>query len=108
MIHNNFDTTSLSVSFPFISSDLTDNKGVLYGINRHNNSLILFDRFNLENANMVVFAKSGSGKSECHPVILRRIKLEFVFLDQVVGKFTDVLWDRIVLVQKIERTRQCI
>ena len=62
-IHNNFDTASLSSTFPFISSDLSDNKGILYGINQHNNSLVLFDRFSLENANMVVFAKSGSGKS---------------------------------------------
>ncbi len=63
LIHNSFNTEPLSSAFPFISSDLTDNKGVLYGINRHNNSLILFDRFSLENANMVVFAKSGAGKS---------------------------------------------
>ena len=63
LVHNNLNTAPLSSTFPFISSDLTDNKGVLYGINRHNNSLILFDRFTLENANMVVFAKSGSGKS---------------------------------------------
>jgi len=62
-IHSNFNTAPLSLSFPFISSDLSDNKGVLYGINRHNNSLILFDRFSMENANMVVFAKSGAGKS---------------------------------------------
>jgi len=63
LIHNSFDTASLSSAFPFISSDLTSNKGILYGINRHNNSLILFDRFSLENPNMVVFAKSGAGKS---------------------------------------------
>ncbi len=63
LIHNSLNTASLSSNFPFISSDLTDNKGILYGINRHNNSLILFDRFGLENANMCVFAKSGSGKS---------------------------------------------
>ncbi len=63
LIHNSLNTSPLSSAFPFISSDLTDDKGVLYGINRHNNSLILFDRFSLENANMVVFAKSGSGKS---------------------------------------------
>ncbi|MFH0805401.1 MAG: DUF87 domain-containing protein, partial [Patescibacteria group bacterium] len=63
LVHNSLNTSPLSSTFPFISSDLTDNKGVLYGINRHNNSLILFDRFNLENANMVVFAKSGAGKS---------------------------------------------
>ena len=63
LIHNSLNTSPLSSAFPFISSDLTDDKGVLYGVNRHNNSLILFDRFSLENANMVVFAKSGSGKS---------------------------------------------
>ena len=57
------DTAPLSTCFPFISFDLSSNEGILYGINRHNNSLVLFDRFSLENANMVVFAKSGSGKS---------------------------------------------
>lgn len=57
------DTEPLSTSFPFISFDLSSNEGILYGINRHNSSLVLFDRFSLENANMVVFAKSGSGKS---------------------------------------------
>lgn len=59
----NFDTGSLSSTFPFTSTELTQDDGILYGINRHNNSLIIFDRFNLENANAVVFAKSGSGKS---------------------------------------------
>jgi type IV secretory pathway VirB4 component len=62
-ITKNLDTNSLSTSFPFVSAELTSNKGVFFGINRHNNSLILFDRFDLENANEVVFAKSGSGKS---------------------------------------------
>jgi len=57
------NTSPLSTSFPFVSSDLTSNSGVLYGINLHNSSLILFDRFSLENANMVIFAKSGAGKS---------------------------------------------
>jgi len=59
----NMDTGSLSSTFPFTSNELTQDDGVLYGINRHNNSLIIFDRFTLENANSVVFAKSGSGKS---------------------------------------------
>jgi len=59
----NFDTASLSSTFPFTSSDLTEDDGILYGINRHNNSLIIFDRFSLENANSIVLAKSGSGKS---------------------------------------------
>jgi type IV secretory pathway VirB4 component len=62
-VHTPMDTAPLSTSFPFISFDLSSNEGILYGINRHNNSLVLFDRFSLENANMVVFAKSGSGKS---------------------------------------------
>jgi type IV secretory pathway VirB4 component len=62
-VHTPMDTQPLSTSFPFISFDLSSNEGILYGINRHNNSLVLFDRFSLENANMVVFAKSGSGKS---------------------------------------------
>lgn len=57
------NTSTLSTCFPFLSIDLSSNDGILYGINRHNNSLILFDRFSLENANEVVFGKSGSGKS---------------------------------------------
>lgn len=62
-VANNLNTEPLSTTFPFVSSDLSSNEGILYGINRHNNSLVLFDRFKLENANMVVFAKSGAGKS---------------------------------------------
>lgn len=57
------NTDPLSSTFPFVSFDLTGNKGILYGINQHNNSLIIFDRFSLENYNSVTFAKSGSGKS---------------------------------------------
>ncbi len=60
---HNMDTTSLATTFPFASSELTANEGIMYGINEHNDSLILFDRFSLENANSVVFAKSGAGKS---------------------------------------------
>ncbi|HNP79597.1 MAG TPA: ATP-binding protein [Candidatus Pacearchaeota archaeon] len=62
-IHNTLNTDPLSSLFPFISFDLSSNEGILFGINKHNRSLILFDRFSLENANMVIFAKSGSGKS---------------------------------------------
>src|SRR3989344_715843 len=62
-VHTPMDTEPLSTSFPFMSFDLSSNEGILYGINRHNNSLVLFDRFSLENANSVVFAKAGSGKS---------------------------------------------
>ncbi|OGD29965.1 conjugal transfer protein TraC [Candidatus Azambacteria bacterium RIFCSPHIGHO2_01_46_10] len=60
---NTMNSAPLSTTFPFVSADLTSDKGILYGINRHNNSLILFDRFSLENGNMVIFAKAGSGKS---------------------------------------------
>ncbi len=59
----NLNTGPLATTFPFVSADLSSNEGLLYGINRHNNSLIFFDRFNMENANMVIFAKSGAGKS---------------------------------------------
>jgi len=63
MITRNMDTTSLATTFPFTTSELTANEGVMYGINEHNGSLVVFDRFALENANSVVFGKSGSGKS---------------------------------------------
>jgi conjugal transfer ATP-binding protein TraC len=62
-IRRNMNTGAISTSFPFTSADLTQERGVLYGINMHNNGLVIFDRFSLENANMVVFAKSGAGKS---------------------------------------------
>lgn len=63
MIKNKLNTSPLSSFFPFVSFDLSSDKGILYGLNRHNGSLILFDRFSLENYNSIVFAKSGSGKS---------------------------------------------
>lgn len=62
-VHTKLNSAPLSSIFPFISFDLTSDRGILYGINRHNSSLILFDRFSLENYNSVTFAKSGSGKS---------------------------------------------
>ncbi|MEI6490399.1 MAG: DUF87 domain-containing protein, partial [bacterium] len=63
LVHSKLNSSPLSSLFPFISFDLTSDKGILYGINRHNSSLILFDRFSLENYNSVTFAKAGSGKS---------------------------------------------
>ena len=63
LIHTPMNTEPLSSIFPFVSFDLSANEGILYGINRHNNSLILFDRFSLENANEVFFGKAGVGKS---------------------------------------------
>lgn len=62
-IRRNMNTGAISTSFPFTSADLTQENGVLYGINMHNNGLVIFDRYSLENANMVVFAKAGAGKS---------------------------------------------
>jgi type IV secretory pathway VirB4 component len=67
----NMNSSPVASSFPFISSELTSDRGILYGINRHNNSLVIFDRFSLQNANSVVFATSGAGKSYC-------IKLEIL------------------------------
>lgn len=62
-ITRNMDTTSLATTFPFVTSELTMDHGIMYGINQHNRSLVIFDRFSLENANTVVFAKAGAGKS---------------------------------------------
>jgi len=74
MVHTKLNSSPLSSVFPFISFDLTSNKGILYGVNRHNASLILFDRFSLENFNSVIFAKSGAGKSILghEPVLVRK------------------------------------
>jgi len=73
-INRNMDTTSLATTFPFISTELSDNKGIMYGINEHNDSLIIFDRFSQENANMVILSKSGAGKSfACKLEILRSL-----------------------------------
>ena len=62
-VTRNMDTTSLATTFPFVSSDLSDDKGVMYGVNSHNGSLIIFDRFSMQNYNSVVFATAGAGKS---------------------------------------------
>ncbi len=62
-VHSKLNSSPLSSIFPFVSFDLTSDRGILYGVNRHNASLVLFDRFSLENYNSVIFAKSGSGKS---------------------------------------------
>jgi len=62
-ITRNMDTTSLATTFPFVSSDLSDDKGIMYGINIHNGSLVIFDRFSMPNYNSVVFATAGAGKS---------------------------------------------
>jgi type IV secretory pathway VirB4 component len=62
-IRRNMNTGAIGTSFPFTSADLTDDHGILYGINMHNSGLVIFDRFSLENSNSVVFAKSGAGKS---------------------------------------------
>ncbi|HEV7454149.1 MAG TPA: DUF87 domain-containing protein [Candidatus Saccharimonadales bacterium] len=62
-IRRNMSTGAISTSFPFTSADLSQDNGILYGINMHNSGLVIFDRFSLENGNSVVFAKSGAGKS---------------------------------------------
>ncbi|MFH2063070.1 MAG: DUF87 domain-containing protein [bacterium] len=84
MITFNMNSSPIASSFPFISADLTSENGVLFGINRHNNSLILFDRFSMQNANLVVFATSGAGKSYAVKLeILRSLMLgtEVIVID---------------------------
>lgn len=76
-VHNKLNSSPLSSMFPFTSFDLTSDRGILYGINRHNSSLVLFDRFALENYNSITFAKSGSGKSYCTKLeILRSLMFD--------------------------------
>ena len=76
-VYNKLNSSPLSSLFPFVSFDLTSDKGILYGINRHNSSLVLFDRFSLENYNSITFAKSGAGKSYCTKLeILRTLMFE--------------------------------
>ncbi len=80
----NMNSSPAASSFPFMSSELTSDNGILYGINRHNNSLILFDRFSLQNANNVVFATSGAGKSYAIKLeVLRSLMLgvEVIIID---------------------------
>lgn len=91
-IHRNMDTTSLATTFPFTSSDLTSEQGIMYGINEHNDSLVIFDRFSMENANMVVFAKSGAGKSygvklECLRTLM--FDTEIIIIDPE-GEYVDM------------------
>jgi conjugal transfer ATP-binding protein TraC len=97
VISFNMNSSPIAASFPFISTELTSDNGILYGINKHNNSLILFDRFSLQNANMVVFATSGAGKSYAVKLeILRSLmmgidiividpEMEYVHLSEAVG-----------------------
>ncbi len=83
-VYTTLNTEPLSSAFPFISFDLSSNEGILYGINLHNSSLVLFDRFSLENANLIVFAKSGSGKSfaiKLEVLRLLMVELEVIILD---------------------------
>ena len=78
----NLDTTALATTFPFVSSDLTMEKGVLYGINLHNSSLVIFDRFSLPNANSVVLATSGAGKS--YAVKLEAVRSLMLGIDIII------------------------
>ncbi|MBD3250838.1 MAG: DUF87 domain-containing protein [Candidatus Pacebacteria bacterium] len=83
-VTRNMDTTSLATTFPFTSSELTMDSGILYGINEHNDSLVIFDRFRMENANMLILAKSGAGKSYAVKLeILRQLMfdVEVIVLD---------------------------
>ena len=76
-VHSKLNSSPLSSIFPFVSFDLTENKGILYGINRHNSSLVLFDRYSLPNYNSVTFAVAGAGKSYCTKLeILRTLMFD--------------------------------
>ena len=89
LISFNMNSSPCASSFPFISADVTSDNGVLYGINRHNNSLILFDRFSMPNANMVCFATSGAGKSVAKdtPVLIReKGKVQLIKIGLLVEK----------------------
>lgn len=84
MITFNMSTSPIASSFPFTSAELTSDQGILYGVNRHNNSLIIFDRFSLQNGNAVIFATSGAGKSYAIKLeILRSLMLgtEVIVID---------------------------
>jgi conjugal transfer ATP-binding protein TraC len=97
MIHNTLNTEPLSSTFPFVSFDLSSNEGILYGINMHNSSLVLFNRFSMENANLCCFGTTGSGKSYALKLeILRYLMLgvdvivldpenEYQFLSDAIG-----------------------
>jgi len=97
LIHNYMNSSPISSTFPFVSFDLTSNKGIMFGVNRHNNSLILFDRFSMPNANSVTFAQSGGGKSYATKLeILRSLMIgtdvvvidperEYEYLAETVG-----------------------
>ncbi len=77
MVHSKLNSSPLSSVFPFVSFDLTSDKGILYGINRHNSSLVLFDRYSLANYNSVTFAVAGAGKSYCTKLeILRTLMFD--------------------------------
>lgn len=82
LIHSPLNSGPLSSIFPFTSADLTSNDGIMYGVNRFNNTLIIFDRFSLENANLVIFAKSGAGKS--YATKLEIIRLLMMGVDVLV------------------------
>ena len=81
-VWRNMDTTSLSLTFPFVTASLTRNEGILYGINQHDGSLIIFDRFTLENANSVILGKSGGGKSFL--VKLESLRLLMMGVDVII------------------------
>lgn len=83
-ITQNMNTTSLATTFPFVTSELTMDHGIMYGINQHNKSLVIFDRFEMENANMVIFAKSGAGKSyfvKLEAARSRMLETEIIIID---------------------------
>jgi conjugal transfer ATP-binding protein TraC len=95
-IHTPLNSKTLSSFFPFVSIDLTTDEGIVYGINSYNNTLVIFDRFSLENANQVIFAKSGSGKSyatklEALRLLMMGVNVIVIDPENEYGKLADAV-----------------
>jgi type IV secretory pathway VirB4 component len=109
LIYRNMDTGSLSTSFPFTTAELSKDDGILYGVNQHNNGLVLFDRFSLENYNMVVFAKSGAGKSfaiklECLRYLMMGVDIIIIDPEDEYGRLCNAVGGSFIRVSLASNT----
>lgn len=107
-LNRNMDTTSLATTFPFVSSELTMDDGIMYGINKHNKSLIIFDRFQMPNPNMVIFATSGAGKSyfvklEAMRSLMLGTHIIIIDPEKEYEKLTKAIEENILISSKISR-----
>lgn len=95
-VWRNMDTTSLAMTFPFTTASISSNEGILYGVNQHDGSLVIFDRFTLENSNSVVLGKSGGGKSffvklEAYHLLLIGVNVIIIDPENEYKKMTEFL-----------------